>query len=76
MGRKLVQYLFMLLVIVYLKDGSTIEFENANHYLMRETTGNFAEKILWLEIKHHSKDTWPKRVAVMNWDEVRYVEVK
>lgn len=76
MWKNFVQYLFMLLVIVYLKDGSNIWFEKADSYLIRETTGNFAEKILWLDIRQRGKTLSPATVAVFNWDEVRYVEAK
>jgi hypothetical protein len=76
MKNSFVQWLLMLLVIVYPKSGEPIFFSNANLYIVENSNGAKGAGGLYLEIYHEEKGELPEKIASFNWDAVKYVEDK
>ncbi len=71
MLKKLILNLFMLLVIVYLKDGSVLKYKDANNVYTFEDRVDIVKTVPTAIPNVFTE----KIVAVFNIDEIRYVEV-
>lgn len=73
---KWLPWLFMFLVIVYLKDGEVNYYNDATSYYVHNSNGAWGGRDLFLEIMRKGEQLRPDKIASYNWDVVKYVEKK
>lgn len=72
MARKIIVFLFLVLVIVHLKDGTNIYFDDATRGLVRFPGRSGVGKV-WLTIET-GRDFESRTIAGFNWDVVSWYE--
>lgn len=76
MQKKLIQFLFMFLVVVYLKDGEIKYFNDASGHSVRREGSFLGKRVMWLEVWRERERGGVEKVASFNWYFVEHVENK